>query len=117
MLEHDKTDKDRLEEKFLAFAEDDRTMDRLSRIFKVLGDPTRLKIIYALSLSTLNVSQLVDLLGMSQSSISHQLSLLKAENLVKNRKEGRKVYYSLDDDHVLSLFDEGYEHAKHLQNR
>ncbi len=95
------------------FKNDEASLDMLSRIFKALGDPTRLKIIYALSHGTLNVSQLVDLLGMSQSSISHQLRLLRSEKLVKDTRVGRKIYYSLDDDHVIGLFDQGYEHVQH----
>lgn len=100
-------------EKFKGFVANVEAMELLSSIFKVLGDPTRLKIIYALSLSELNVSELVDLLGMTQSSISHQLHLLRTEKLIKYRKDGRKVYYSLDDYHVLELFYGGYDHAKH----
>lgn len=95
------------------FINDEACLDLLSRIFKALGDPTRLKIIYALSHGTLNVSQLVDLLDMSQSSISHQLRLLRSEKLVKDTRVGRKIYYSLDDDHVVDLFKQGYEHAQH----
>lgn len=105
--------KTELLEKYNNFVANVEEMDLLSSIFKVLGDPTRLKIIYALSLSELNVSELVELLGMTQSSISHQLHLLRKEKLIKYRKDGRKVYYSLDDDHVLELFYGGYEHAKH----
>lgn len=97
------------------FKNDEVCLDMLSRIFKALGDPTRLKIIYALSHGTLNVSQLVELLDMSQSSISHQLRLLRSEKLVKDTRVGRKIYYSLDDDHVIELFDQGYEHVKHKQ--
>ncbi|MDY3118423.1 MAG: metalloregulator ArsR/SmtB family transcription factor [Peptoniphilus sp.] len=102
-----------MEEKFRAFAEDEALIDSLSGIFKVMADPTRLKILYALILDTCNVSKLVELLGMSQSSISHQLTLLKEEGLIRSRKEGRKVFYSLDDDHVKTLFSMGYTHAKH----
>ena len=102
-----------MDEKFRAFAENDELIDSLSGIFKVMADPTRLKILYALMLGTCNVSKLVELLGMSQSSISHQLILLKQEGLIRSKKEGRKVYYSLDDDHVATLFTMGYTHAMH----
>ena len=105
-----------MDEKFRAFAENDELIDSLSGIFKVMADPTRLKILYALMLGTCNVSKLVELLGMSQSSISHQLILLKQEGLIRSKKEGRKVFYSLDDDHVrsvLALGMEGYTHAMH----
>ncbi|VEJ35886.1 HTH-type transcriptional repressor CzrA [Aedoeadaptatus ivorii] len=100
-------------EQFDAFAEDDELIEVLSRLFKAMADPTRLKILYALMLSTCNVSKLVDLLSMSQSSISHQLSELRKEGLIRARKEGRKVYYSLDDEHVEILFNMGYTHARH----
>lgn len=112
-LEEPEVNLEETKKKFQEFVDDEETLNLLSSIFKVMGDPTRLKIIFALNQSTLNVSQLVELLDMSQSSISHQLSLLRHENLIKFEKVGRKVYYSLDDDHVISLFDEGYEHAKH----
>lgn len=102
-----------MDEKFRAFAENDELIDSLSGIFKVMADPTRLKILYALMLGTCNVSKLVELLGMSQSSISHQLILLKREGLIRSKKEGRKVFYSLDDDHVETLFTMGYTHAMH----
>lgn len=106
-------DKEKIQEKYRAFEESTDLMDLLSSIFKVLGDPTRLKIIYLLSQSPLCVNDIVELIGMSQSSISHQLSLLKRKKLIKSEKDGRRNIYSLDDDHVLSLFYEGYNHASH----
>ena len=106
-------DKEKIQEKYRVFEESTDLMDLLSSIFKVLGDPTRLKIIYLLSLSPLCVNDIVELIGMSQSSISHQLSLLKRKKLIKSEKDGRRNIYSLDDDHVLSLFYEGYNHASH----
>lgn len=102
-----------MREKFEKFIEDEELIENLSGIFKVMADPTRLKILYALMLSTCNVSKLVELLGMSQSSISHQLILLKEEGLIRSKREGRKVYYSLDDEHVETLFHMGYTHAEH----
>lgn len=106
-------DEEKIRQKYKAFEGSREVMDFLSSIFKVLGDPTRLKIIYLLSLSPLCVNDIVDLIGMSQSSISHQLILLKRKKLIKSEKDGRKNIYSLDDDHVLSLFHEGYNHASH----
>lgn len=97
------------------FAEDQKTLNLLSSIFKVLGDPTRLKIIYALSQSPLCVTDISNMLEMSQSSISHQLALLRNKELIKVDRIGRKAIYSLDDEHVISLFKEGYEHAEHKQ--
>ena len=111
-LSYEKNEEE-IRSKYQAFEEDACLMNLLSSIFKVLGDPTRLKIIYLLSLSPLCVNDIVDLIGMSQSSISHQLSLLKKKKLIKSQKDGRRNIYSLDDDHVLSLSHEGYDHAKH----
>ncbi len=75
----------------------------LADCFKVFGDPTRLKILMALDQGELCVCDLVDLLGMTKSAISHQLSSLRAARLVKYRREGKNVFYSLDDDHVHSI--------------
>lgn len=85
----------------------------LSQIFKALADPTRLKIIYVLSKRPLCVCDIANLLDMTQSAISHHLRLLRNLKLVKFRKEGKMVIYSLDDDHVLELFNQGLEHVKH----
>jgi len=83
----------------------------LAEIFKTMGDPTRIKILYALKERELCVCDLSELLDMSSSAISHQLRILRNNKLVKYRKEGRSVYYSLDDDHVMSLFGQGLEHV------
>lgn len=85
----------------------------LAQIFKALGDPTRLNIIHVLSKQALCVCDIANLLDMSQSAISHHLRLLRNLRLVKFKKEGRMVIYSLDDDHVLQLFEQGMEHVKH----
>ena len=85
----------------------------LSEIFKALGDPTRLKILYVLSLKELCVCDLAEALEMNQSAISHQLRVLRGLRLVKYRREGKVVYYSHDDNHILHLFNEGLEHVKH----
>jgi ArsR family transcriptional regulator, lead/cadmium/zinc/bismuth-responsive transcriptional repressor len=85
----------------------------LSEIFKALGDPTRLKIIFMLSKGSLCVCDIAELLNMSQSAISHQLRVLRNLRLVKYRKEGKLAIYSLDDDHVLQLFNQGLEHVIH----
>ncbi len=81
-------------------------------IFKVLGDPTRAKIIDALSISELCVCEISAILGMSQSAVSHQLRLLRAAKIVKFRKEGKMAYYSFADGHVRSLFKEGLRHVQ-----
>lgn len=92
---------------------EDETIIQLSQIFKALADPTRLKIIYVLSERSLCVCDIANLLDMTQSAISHHLRLLRNLKLVKFRKEGKMVIYSLDDNHVLQLFNQGLEHVKH----
>jgi DNA-binding transcriptional ArsR family regulator len=89
------------------------TATRLAETFKALSDPTRVRIISALSHTELCVCDLAATLGMSQSATSHQLRTLRQLRLVKNRKEGRQVYYSLDDEHIYSLFKQGLDHALH----
>ncbi|MFI5359289.1 MAG: ArsR/SmtB family transcription factor [Halanaerobiales bacterium] len=83
----------------------------LAELFKTMGDPTRIKILYALKDRELCVCDLSELLGMSSSAISHQLRILRNTKLVKFRRDGRSVYYSLDDEHVLSLFCQGLQHV------
>ncbi|MDI3546459.1 MAG: ArsR family transcriptional regulator, lead/cadmium/zinc/bismuth-responsive transcriptional [Halanaerobiales bacterium] len=90
---------------------DEDIVRQLAEIFKTMGDPTRIKIINALRERELCVCDLSESLGMSPSAISHQLRVLRNTNLVKYRKEGRSVYYSLDDDHVLCLFGQGLKHV------
>ena len=82
----------------------------LSHVFKTLGDETRIKILYALSKSELCVCDLSAVLEMSISAVSHQLRILRNMRLVKYRKEGRMVYYSLDDEHIVQLIKVSYEH-------
>lgn len=86
--------------------------DEMSMIFTMFSDSTRLKIMNALFTSELNVSDIAYILQMSHSAISHQLSSLKKTKLVKSRKEGKMVYYSLADDHVKSIFKMAYEHIR-----
>ncbi len=90
----------------------DDTFCRLADTFKVLGDPTRVKILYALGLEELCVCDLSTLLGISQSTTSHQLRVLRNLRLVKHHREGRSVFYSLDDDHIRTLFNEGLKHVE-----
>ncbi|BCS87689.1 ArsR/SmtB family transcription factor [Pseudodesulfovibrio sediminis] len=84
----------------------------LAELFKALGDYTRVRILYALSIGELCVCALADVLEMSQSAISHQLRLLRAAKLVRYRKEGKNVYYALDDDHVRNLVSQGLDHVR-----
>ncbi len=82
----------------------------MAELFKALGDYTRVRILYALSIHELCVCALAEVLDMSQSAISHQLRLLRAAKLVRYRKEGKNVFYALDDDHVRSLVTQGLDH-------
>lgn len=86
------------------------TITDLSDFFKILGDSTRLQILVALEQSELCVSELSHLLNMTISAISHQLKSLKNAKLVKLRKEGKTVFYSLDDDHINKLLKVSFEH-------
>lgn len=83
----------------------------VAELFKVFGDSTRIKIICALFDEELCVNDLAASLQMTQSAISHQLRILKSANLVKFRREGKLMYYSLADDHVKHIFEAGYEHV------
>lgn len=82
----------------------------LAELFKVFGDTTRIKILWALDESEMCVCDIAALLNMTQSAISHQLRVLKQARLVKNRKDGKIVYYSLDDLHVKQIFNQGLTH-------
>ncbi len=82
----------------------------LAELFKVFGDTTRVKILWALFESEMCVCDIAALLSMTQSAISHQLRVLKAARLVKYRKDGKVVYYALNDVHIQSIFAQGYEH-------
>ena len=88
-------------------------MEAAAELFKVFGDPTRLKLLAALLGQEMCVCDLSDLLGISQSAVSHQLRLLRTSRLVKNRREGKSVFYSLDDDHVATILAQGMEHIRH----
>ena len=85
----------------------------ISEIFKVLADETRTKIAYLLLNRELCVHDLAAALGMSQSAVSHQLRSLREMHLVRHRKQGRKVYYQLDDEHISELFQGGLDHVNH----
>ena len=97
---------------------DEEVLRWVASLFKVLGDPSRLKIVNALLLSEMCVCDLASLLGMSQSAVSHQLQILRQSDLVKWRRDGKVIYYSLDDEHVNNLFYQGLVHVneKHHTN-
>jgi ArsR family transcriptional regulator len=89
---------------------DSQIFSRLADFFKVFGDSTRIKILFALFIHQMCVYDLSALLGMQQSAISHQLRILKQSGLVKNRKQGKIVYYSLDDEHIGQIFKLALKH-------
>ena len=91
---------------------DDEILYDLAELFRVFGDSTRIKILYALFESELCVGDIATLLNLSQSSVSHQLRLLKTSKLVKFRREGKAMFYSLDDEHVRSIIALGMEHVE-----
>ena len=84
----------------------------LAELFKIFGDSTRIKLLYALYESELCVCDLADVLGLTQSAVSHQLRLLKSSKLVCHRREGKTVFYSLADDHVVRILSQGMEHLE-----
>lgn len=89
----------------------DGVADGLAEIFSLLGDRTRVRILHALSLGELCVCDIADALSVSPSAVSHQLRLLRTAKLVKARKEGKNVFYTLDDAHVHGLISQGLEHV------
>lgn len=90
----------------------DEELIDLSELFKIFGDSTRIRILYSLLVSEMCVCDIATLLGMSQSAISHQLRLLKQSGLVKYRREGKTVFYSLTDSHVSTIINQGMEHIQ-----
>jgi ArsR family transcriptional regulator len=106
-MKHDHTK--RLEQLQLQMPTED-SLQRLTELFKSFGDGTRMKILYALSLSDMCVCAIAELLEMEQSAISHQLKKLRQAKLVSSRREGRTIYYMLDDDHVRELVAVGFAH-------
>lgn len=85
----------------------------LADFFKVIGDPTRVKILFALDEGEMCVCDIANALKMSKSSISHQLAILRKKQIVKSNKVGKEVHYALDDEHVKKVFDIGVEHITH----
>jgi len=91
---------------------DPESVEGLTEIFRVLGDPTRVRILHALSQSDLCVGDLARRLDVSESAVSHQLRLLRSARIVRARRDGRLMYYALDDRHVLELFEQGLRHVQ-----
>lgn len=104
---HDKT-----VERVRAHFAEDREIRDLAVLFKIFGDETRVRILYALFDEELCVCDIASLLGMTVSAVSHQLSTLKAAKLVKFRREGKTVYYCLADDHVHTILGQGLDHIR-----
>jgi ArsR family transcriptional regulator, lead/cadmium/zinc/bismuth-responsive transcriptional repressor len=88
-------------------------MRELTSLFAALGDPTRLRILAALATQELCVCDLAATIGQSESAVSHQLRHLRSLRLVRSRREGRRVFYALDDDHVLGIYDQACDHVHH----
>ncbi len=89
----------------------ENVLESMSRLFKVFGDHTRMRILYALSQSEMCVCALCEYLNMDQSAVSHQLKVLRDNRLVAGRREGKTVYYRLSDSHVESIIAQGFEHV------
>jgi DNA-binding transcriptional ArsR family regulator len=90
----------------------DASVAALADTFKVLGDTTRVRILDVLSQTELCVQDLAGILGLTQSAVSHQLRLLRSSRLVRTRRDGRQIFYALDDDHIVGLFRQGLEHVE-----
>ena len=91
---------------------EDEILYDLADLFKIFGDTTRIKILYALREAELCVGDLAELLKMNQSAVSHQLKILKQSKLVKFRREGKTIWYSLADNHVVTIIDQGMDHIQ-----
>ena len=92
---------------------DELTASRVAELFRALGDASRVRIIAALAAGEVNVSALAEIASISESAVSHHLRSLRQLHLVRARREGRQVFYALDDHHVAALFREGLDHAEH----
>ncbi len=99
-----------MENKYFSELPGEEVLYDLADLFKVFGDSTRLRIMTALSQSELSVMQIAEALGMEQSTISHQLRVLRQNKLVRARRDGKQMYYSLDDDHVKKIIEMGLDH-------
>jgi len=95
----------------MALLPNDQTIDKSLRLFKMLSDKTRLSILLLIKENEMNVSEISKALAMEQSAVSHQLGVLRAERLVKRRRDKRSVYYSPDDQHVYDILNQVIDHA------
>ncbi|MCI8347050.1 MAG: helix-turn-helix transcriptional regulator [Bacilli bacterium] len=94
-----------------------KTLDRLAELYKLIGDTTRCRILFALNQKEMCVCDLANVLNMTKSSTSHQLAVLRNSEVVRCRKSGKEVYYTLDDDHIVKLFEIGLEHINHKDKK
>ncbi len=101
-----------LVEKVMANMPEEETLIDLAELFKIYGDSTRIRILFVLFEAEVCVCDLADMLGMTQSAVSHQLRILKQSKLVKNRRSGKSVFYSLADDHVRTIIAQGLDHIR-----
>lgn len=97
----------------IKYQPDVKELVNLSELFKILGDLTRIKIIWVLDNNEMCVCDIANVLNMTKSSISHQLAILKNAGIVRYRKSGKEVYYTLDDEHINKLYEIGLEHIEH----
>jgi ArsR family transcriptional regulator len=109
VCEHTEVHKDRVENILHQMPSEDQLCD-LAELFKVFGDSTRIRILFALFEAEICVCDLAETLSMTQSAVSHQLKILKQARLVKSRREGKSVIYFLADDHVRTIIGQGFEH-------
>ena len=93
------------------------TLSDVANFFKILGDITRVKILFALDNNEMCVCDIANVLNMTKSAVSHQLAVLRKSNIVKCRRSGKEVYYTLDDDHINKLFEIGLEHIYHEEEK
>lgn len=105
---------DDLVKNYFASAPDENELYDLAELFKVFGDSTRIRILYVLFEEEVCVCDIAEILGMTQSAISHQLRILKNGRLIKSRREGKQIFYSLADEHVRTIIAMGREHIEEL---
>ena len=95
----------------------DKTFLHLAELYKLIGDNTRCRILFALDKNEMCVCDIANVLNMTKSAVSHQLAVLRKSNIVKCRRSGKEVYYTLDDDHINKLFEIGLEHINHKEEK
>ena len=95
----------------------DKTFLNLAELYKLIGDTTRCRILFALDKNEMCVCDIANVLNMTKSAVSHQLAVLRKSNIVKCRRSGTEVYYTLDDDHINKLFEIGLEHIYHEEKK